>query len=117
MGRCWDLKQNNRVLSLKSLVSGGTGFVFFKKYSSTHPCRRDTALSLNYINLKTRVCGTSKQPGNKKTPFIEINQPILMPEMVLELENKKGSRLKISFKGRIDFDPMDLAKTFYQKNL
>ena len=75
------------------------------------------ALSLNYINLKTRVYGTSKQPGNKKTPFIEINQPILMPEMVLELENKKGSRLKISFKGRIDFDPMDFARTFLQKNL
>jgi len=33
------------------------------------------------------------------------------------MENKKGSRLKVCLKGKIDFDPMDIARTFLQKNL
>jgi len=38
-------------------------------------------------------------------------------QIVLEMENKKGSRLKVCLKGKIDFDPMDIARTFLQKNL
>ena len=76
------------------------------------------ALSLNYVNLKTRVMGPSKKkPENKKTPFIELGQLSPAAEIVLEMENKKGSRLKICLKGSTDFDPMDLARTFDQKNL
>ena len=75
------------------------------------------ALSLNYVNLKARVVGPSeKKPKDKITPFIELSQLPPAKEIVLEMENRKGSRLKISLKGT-DFDPMDLAKTFYQKNL
>ena len=75
------------------------------------------ALSLNYVNLKARVVGPSKKKAkNKITPFIELGQLPSTTEIVLEMENRKGSRLKISLKGT-DFDPMDLAKTFYQKNL
>ncbi len=79
-------------------------------------------LRLSYTDLKDRVCGPSKpKPKNKRrsSDFIEIeyDQSSLMPETTIEMENKKGSRFKISFKGRIDFDPMDLARTFYQKNL
>jgi len=77
------------------------------------------ALRLSYTDLKDRVCGPSKsKPKNKRRPdFIEIGQPFLIPEATLEMENKKGSHLKISFKGRTDFDLMALAKTFLQKNL
>jgi hypothetical protein len=75
------------------------------------------ALSLNYVNLKTRVMGPSKKKPNIKTPFIELGQLPPAAEIVLEMENKKGSRLKICLKGSTDFDPMDLARTFYQKNL
>ncbi len=86
-----------------------------KKYSIYKVSK---ALSLNYVNLKTRVMGPSKKkPENKKTPFIELGQLPPAAEIVLEMENKKGSRLKICLKGKIDFDPMDLAKIFYQKNL
>ncbi len=79
-------------------------------------------LRLSYTDLKDRVCGPSKpKPKNKQRPsdFIEIgyNQPSLPPETTIELENKKGSRLKISFKGKAGFDPMDFARTFLQKNL
>ena len=86
-----------------------------KKYSIYKVSK---ALSLNYVNLKTRVMGPSKKkPENKKTPFIELGQLPPAAEIVLEMENKKGSRLKVCLKGKIDFDPMDLARTFLQKNL
>ena len=86
-----------------------------KKYSIYKVSK---ALSLNYVNLKTRVMGPSKKkPENKKTPFIELGQLPPAAEIVLEMENKKGSRLKVCLKGKIDFDPMDIARTFLQKNL
>ena len=76
------------------------------------------SLNLNYVNLKARVMGPSeKKPDNKKTPFIELGKLPSAAEIVLEMENRKGSRLKICLKGSTDFDPMDLAKIFYQKNL
>jgi len=76
------------------------------------------SLSLNYVNLKARVTGPSKKkPENKKMPFIELGQLPPAKEIVLEMENKKGSRLKICLKGSTGFDPMDLVRTFYQRNL
>ena len=78
-------------------------------------------LRLSYTDLKDRVCGPSKPKPKKQrsSDFIEIgyDQPSSMPETTIELENKKGSRLKISFKGKAGFDPMDFARTFLQKNL
>lgn len=78
-------------------------------------------LRLSYTDLKDRVTGISKpKPKNfRSSDFIEIgyDQPSIMPETTIEMENKKGSRFKICFKGRIDFDPMDIARTFLQKNL
>ena len=76
------------------------------------------SLNLNYVNLKARVMGPSeKKSDNKKTPFIELSKLPSAAEIVLEMENRKGSRLKICLKGSTDFDPMELARTFYQKNL
>ena len=75
-------------------------------------------LRLSYADLKDRV-HPSNPKSAKKGPFIELGytQPFSGPETTLEMENKKGSRLKISFKGRVDLDLMDLARTFLQKNL
>lgn len=86
-----------------------------KKYSIYKVSK---TLSLNYVNLKARVMGPSKKkPKNKKAPFVELGRLPSAAEIVLEMENRKGSRLKICLKGRTDFDPIELAKTFYQKNL
>jgi len=87
-----------------------------KKYSINTVSK---TLRLSYTDLKDRVCGPSKPKPKKRrsSDFIEIGQPFLIPEATLEMENKKGSHLKISFKGRTDFDLMALAKTFLQKNL
>jgi len=40
-----------------------------------------------------------------------------MPETTLEMETKEGSRLRVSLKGRADFDLMALTKIFCQKGL
>jgi len=77
------------------------------------------ALRLSYTDLKDHVYGCPKpRPAKKeKTPFVELGQPFLVPEATIEMETKKGSRLKICFKGRTDFDLMTLAKIFCQKGL
>jgi len=77
------------------------------------------ALGLSYADLKDRVYPPSKFKPAEKAPFIEIGygQPSLVPEAMLEMENPKGSRLRICFKGKTDFDLMSLAKTFIEKGL
>ena len=106
------IKRYNREPIPKDIWKDATELA--RKYSVYKVSR---ALSLNYVNLKGRVMGPlNKQPKNKKTPFIELGPLPSAAEIVIEMENKKGSRLKICLKGRTDFDPMDLARTFYQKN-
>lgn len=79
------------------------------------------ALHLSYADLKNRVYPSPKpRPANKeKASFIELGygQPSLVPETIVDMETKKGSRLRICFKGKTDFDLMSLAKTFCQKSL
>ena len=60
------------------------------------------ALHLSYADLKNRVYGPSiSKHKNKQKPssFVELEcaQPFLMQETTLEMENPKGSRLKVSF--------------------
>ena len=107
------IKKYNREPVPKDIWKDATALA--RKYSIYKVSK---ALSLNYVNLKARVVGPSKKKTeNKITPFIELGQLPSTTEIVLEMENRKGSRLKICLKGTTDFDPMDLAKTFYQKNL
>jgi hypothetical protein len=79
------------------------------------------ALRLRYTDLKERVFGrpNPKSKHNKRPSFVEIGcaQPFPGPEAILEMENPKGSRLGICFKGRTDFDFMSLARTFLQEIL
>jgi len=48
--------------------------------------------------------------------LVEI-EPMAPPsgETTLEMENSKGSKIRISFKGKTDFDFTNLVKTFMQK--
>ena len=62
----------------------------------------------------------SKPAINKKDPdFIEIKyqQPFLVSEATVEIEDKNGLKMKVCFKGKPDFDLMNLAKVFLEKNL
>ena len=79
-------------------------------------------LRLSYTDLRKRVCGPSisKRPINKNDPaFIEIKyqQPFLTSEAIVEIEDKNGLKMKVCFKGKPDFDLMNLAKAFLEKNL
>ena len=78
-----------------------------------------SALRLSYMNLKEHAYGhTNPRTKKRKTPsFVEI-EPMAPPpsgETTLEMENSKGSKIRISFKGKTDFDFTALTKTFMQK--
>ena len=77
-----------------------------------------SALRLSYMDLKEHAYGHTKPRTKKsKTPsFVEIG-PMAPPsgETTLEMENSKGSKIRISFKGKTDFDFTALIKTFMQK--
>jgi hypothetical protein len=76
------------------------------------------ALRLSYTDLKEHTYGHTKSGRKKrKTPsFVEIRPgPILSREATLEMENPRGSKIRISFKGGTDFDFTAFAKTFMQK--
>ena len=80
------------------------------------------ALHLSYADLKNRVYGPSiSKHKNKQKPSsfvkLEYTHPLSVAETTLEMENKKGQRIKICFKGKTEFDLMALAETFLQKNL
>ena len=75
------------------------------------------ALRLSYTDLKKHVYGSSKpRPTNKERPsaFIELEciQPFLGAETIIEIEVEKGSKMRICFKGKPDFDITGLVKAF-----
>jgi hypothetical protein len=76
-------------------------------------------LSLSYTRLKDRLCGQAPKASDKDAcpDFIELkyNQPDIPSDTTLEIKDlKRDLRLKISFKGRPDFDLTSLIKTFCQ---
>ncbi|MHB8276851.1 MAG: hypothetical protein ACYDIA_04265 [Candidatus Humimicrobiaceae bacterium] len=80
------------------------------------------ALRLSYTDLKKHVYGPSESKQAKKerpSAFIELEcvQPFMGAETTVEIEDFRGSKMRICFKGKPDFDLMDLVKAFQQKNL
>jgi len=79
-------------------------------------------LRLSYSNLKERVhiLPISSPATSKNNPdFIEIKyqQPFLVSEATVEIEDKNGLKMKVCFKGKPDFDLLSLAKVFLESNL
>ena len=77
-------------------------------------------LSLGYTDFKERVQISSvpKPANTERDPdFIELKyeQPFLLSEATVEIEDKNGSKMKICFKGKPDFDLTNLAKAFLGK--
>jgi len=80
------------------------------------------ALHLSYADLKNHVYGPSRPKSimeEKTSAFIELEckQPFLASEVMIEMEDGKGSKMRICFKGKTDFDLPGLAKAFWQKDL
>ena len=79
-------------------------------------------LGLDYSVFKNRVSSlpTTKLPGNDPhSGFVELDlgqsNPVM--ECVIEMEEKNGSRTKMSVKGSAGCDLLELVRTFWSKGL
>ena len=80
-------------------------------YATSH------ALRLNYGSLKKRVEATSsKGKGEGKAAFLEIPplSSIVGPECLIELEDGKGSMMRIQIKGTQASDLAALARNLWR---
>ena len=77
-------------------------------------------LRLGYMDFKERINASlvPELKDNKINPdFIQLKyeQPFLLSEATVEIEDKNGSKMKICFKGKPDLDLRNLAKVFLGK--
>ncbi len=76
------------------------------------------ALRLSYMDLKQHAYGSTKpKTKNGKSPsFVELgSRSFPSREATMEMENQKGSKIRISLKGLNDSGIMSLAQTFLNK--
>ena len=77
-------------------------------------------LVLDYSALKKRVLIKNKDGADKMSPagFIELNlEPpaAAVPECIVEMQDIGGAKLRMHFRGKTDFDFLELAKAFWRK--
>ena len=76
-------------------------------------------LVLDYTALKNRVPIKKKSRGAKKSPpgFIELNlePPAAVSECIVEMQDILGAQMRMHFRGKPDFDFLELAKAFWSK--
>jgi len=76
-------------------------------------------LVLDYTALKNRVAIKKKNRGaNKSSPgFIELNlePPAAVSECMVEMQDRLGAQMRMHFRGKPDFDLLELAKAFWSK--
>ena len=81
------------------------------------------ALRLNYTALKNRV---NKKEANQTciqkvqaSSFVELNfeQSPLVSECIVEMQDCYGAKMRMSFKGKTDFDFLELGKAFWRKGV
>ena len=81
-----------------------------KKYS-IH--RISKALRVNYRSLQQRI-----RPERKEQPptFIELGfeQPSSISECIVEMEDGSGAKMRMHFRGKTDFDLLELGKAFWR---
>ena len=73
----------------------------------------------NYTALKKRVFIKKKNTAAKMSPpgFIELNlEPLAAAsECIVEMQDILGSKMRMHFRGKTDFDLLELAKAFWRK--
>ena len=76
-------------------------------------------LVLDYTALKKRVPIKKKDSAAKMSPpgFIELNlePPAAASECIVEMQDILGSKMRMHFRGKTDFDLLELAKAFWRK--
>jgi hypothetical protein len=76
-------------------------------------------LVLDYSALKKRVPIKKKDSAASMSPpgFIELNlEPLAAAsECIVEMQDILGSKMRMHFRGKTDFDLLELAKAFWRK--
>ena len=76
-------------------------------------------LALDYTSLKNRVAVKKKTNAAKMSPadFIEVNleTPAAVAECIVEMQDIAGAKMRMHFRGKTDFDLLQLAKAFWSK--
>ncbi|MEE4605963.1 MAG: hypothetical protein V2J65_32110 [Desulfobacteraceae bacterium] len=76
-------------------------------------------LALDYTSLKNRVAVKKKTNAAKMSPadFIEVNlePPAAAAECIVEMQDIRGAKMRMHFRGKTDFDLLQLAKAFWSK--
>jgi hypothetical protein len=76
-------------------------------------------LVLDYSDLKKRVPLKKKSPADKtRAPgFIELNlePPAAVSECMVEMQDSLGAKMRMHFRGKPDFDLLELTKAFWSK--
>ena len=76
-------------------------------------------LVLDYSTLKKRAAVKKKTGSASMSPadFIEVNlqPPATVAECIVEMQDILGSKMRMHFRGKTDFDLLELAKAFWSK--
>lgn len=75
--------------------------------------------TLNYNDFKKQISDNNVPviKDAKAPDFIELkySQEVSL-ECLIEMENKAGSKMRMSFKGKTDFDLLELGKAFWRQS-
>ena len=76
-------------------------------------------LVVDYSALKKRAAVKKKDTAAKMSPtdFIEVNlePPVAVSECIVEMQDIAGAKMRMHFRGKTDFDLLELAKAFWSK--
>jgi hypothetical protein len=76
-------------------------------------------LALDYTSLKNLVTVKKKTGAASMSPadFIEVNlePPAVVSECIIEMQDIGGAKMRMHFRGKTDFDLLELAKAFWSK--
>ena len=76
-------------------------------------------LVVDYSALKNRMLIKKKDSAASMSPpgFIELNlePPAAASECVVEMQDILGAKMRMHFRGKTDFDLLELAKAFWSK--
>lgn len=88
--------------------------------SKVHSISRiSNALRLNYSALKNRIVEKDEDAIIEKVSapaFIELDfeRPAFVSECIVEMEDSSGAKMRMCFKGKTDFDLLELGKAFWR---
>jgi hypothetical protein len=76
-------------------------------------------LVVDYTALKKRAAIKNKDSAASMSPadFIEVNlePPAAVSECMVEMQDILGAKMRMHFRGKTDFDLLELAKAFWSK--